>query len=242
MTASSTYGFNLDPLEVTLVQTHSTNSAYTAAVATRLLGRKEVVGVFGSLATIRIPRLVIQFRNLSADVRSIVTSFGQHFVSAEETIHKIRHQIGKRRQMERLITLIWPGLPVILRKQDDILLNAPTLVDTLAKPISNFGDNSLTWVACAWPLQRTDEKPLLIVLAIHKYKWLHAITTTHLAFFAALGTIKVIPAFNILAYNDESLGAMKEISNTGRYFLEGLTQCSHPELWLNDVSIVTRAA
>lgn len=209
---------------MTLVHAQSANSAQATTASIPLLGRKVLVGASGSVAAVRVPRLITQLRNLGADVRLIVTDGGKHFVSAEEPIPNNVTTYRDEDEWSAWSRLSDPVLHIVLRKWADILVIAPTSANTLAKLANGLCDNLLTCVARAWPLKCTDAKPLLVAPAMNTYMWQHPITTTHLASLAAFGITIIPPVSKTLACGDEGLGAMEEIPNIVRHVLDTLTQ------------------
>lgn len=208
------------------LRVHSASPAHAATASSPLHGVKVLVGASGSVAAVRIPRLLTQLQDIGADVRLIVTDCGNHFIRAEETIPEgitIYTDADEWRNWSRLSD---PVLHIVLRKWADMLIIAPASANTLAKLANGLCDNLLTCVVRAWPLKCIDAKPLLVAPAMNTYMWQHPITKTHLATLATFGISIISPISKRLACGDEGIGAMEEVPNIVSRIIVSLKESS----------------
>lgn len=177
-----------------------------------LRGVNVLVGATGSVATVRIPRLIKRLHAAGADVRIILTTHAKHFIEADEKlaagICTIYTDADEWAQWNHLSD---PVLHIELRKWAHVFLVAPTSANTLAKIANGLCDNLLTCVARAWPLAPRCEKPLIVAPAMNTAMWEHAITRVHLDTLSSFGIHIISPICKKLACGDTGIGAMENV-------------------------------
>lgn len=178
-----------------------------------LSGKNILMGASGSVASIRIPRLLSQLHDHGANVRLITTKCSQHFISNEE---KIPHNVTIYTDEDEWKTwneLSDPVLHIELRKWADVFIIAPASANTIAKLANGLCDNLLTCVARAWPLLVKEKKPFLIAPAMNTFMWQHPITDIHIRNIEQFGIHIISPISKRLACGDIGIGGMEQVSN-----------------------------
>lgn len=178
-----------------------------------LAGKNILVGASGSVASIRVPRLLTQLLQQGAQVRLVVTECAEHFVSVEEPLPTEAQVYTDRDEWSQWSQLSDAVLHIELRKWADIFVIAPMSANTLAKLANGLCDNLLTCVARAWPLQCIHTKPLIVAPAMNTCMWRHPVTTSHINALTAFGISIINPISKTLACGDIGIGAMEEVSN-----------------------------
>lgn len=177
-----------------------------------LSGVNVLVGASGSVATVRVPRLIDRLRASGATIRLVLTAHARHFLEADEEltagICKVYTDADEWAQWNRLSD---PVLHIELRKWAHVFLIAPTSANTLAKLANGLCDDLLTCIARAWPFASDDEKPLIIAPAMNTAMWDHAITRVHLNAVSSFGIHVIPPISKKLACGDSGIGAMENV-------------------------------
>ncbi|CAF1534775.1 unnamed protein product [Rotaria magnacalcarata] len=145
-----------------------------------------LLGVTGSVATIKLKELIHSFNIHNIDTIVIPTERAKHFVEFEDSwcSHGLITDIKCPCYFEDLDEWSsWkkrndPVLHIMLRDWADILLIAPLGANTLAKLAVGLCDNLLTNIVRAWDLKK--RKPLIIAPAMNTAMFEHPLTRQHL--------------------------------------------------------------
>ncbi len=150
-----------------------------------------LLGVTGSVAAVRTPRLFASLREAGHAVKVVATSAAIYFFDPLE--------LDPTRTERNPDILVldedeWPGrsagqrwrrddavLHIELRRWADLLLIAPLDANTLAKLANGLADNCLTCVWRAWDGSR----PVVLAPAMNTQMWEHRLTVEHLQAIAA---------------------------------------------------------
>jgi phosphopantothenoylcysteine decarboxylase len=133
-----------------------------------------LIGATGSVAAVKIPALISQFRTAGHAIRLVATDAATYFFDP-----------APFRSILTLDEDEWPGdrytrgdavRHVELRNWADVLLLAPLDANTLAKLAAGICDNALTCVWRAWDPAR----PVVLSPAMNTLMWQHPHTRKHL--------------------------------------------------------------
>lgn len=142
---------------------------------------KVLLGVTGSVATIKTPEMFTALRKRGHEVRIVGTKTSLYFfdpLSITDTPERDRSIISLDEDE-------WSGdqyrrgdrvLHIDLRDWADILLIAPLDANTLAKLAIGMSDNCLTCVCRAWDMSRR----IVLAPAMNTMMWQHPMTRRHL--------------------------------------------------------------
>jgi len=188
-----------------------------------------LLGATGSVAAVRVPMLVEQFRAHGHEVRIVATEAATYFFDPVPL-----------REILTLDSDEWPGeryergdavQHIELRRWADLFVIAPLDANTLAKLAVGLSDNCLTCVWRAWD----PAKPIVLAPAMNTLMWEHAFTKKHLRAIGAdfgaghvpghlndedlirqindraKGLRIVAPISKALACGDVGVGAMAEV-------------------------------
>ncbi|KAM6961209.1 phosphopantothenoylcysteine decarboxylase [Aplochiton taeniatus] len=165
-----------------------------------------LVGVTGSVASLKLPTLVSQLLVLpGVDARVVTTEHAKHFYDLTEVAVKVysdkdEWELWKKRSD--------PVLHIELRRWADLFLIAPLDANTLGKIASGICDNLLTSVVRAWDTSR----PLIFCPAMNTAMWHHPITGRQVASLKEFGYVEIPCIAKKLVCGDEGKGAMAEVS------------------------------
>lgn len=138
-----------------------------------------LLGATGSVAAVRVPLLVEQFRSLGHEVRVVATDAATYFFDPVSL-----------REILTLDSDEWPGdryrrgdpvQHIELRNWANLFAIAPLDANTLAKLAVGLSDNCLTCVWRAWD----PAKPVVLAPAMNTLMWEHPFTKKHLRAVAA---------------------------------------------------------
>ncbi|MGF1579192.1 MAG: flavoprotein [Gemmataceae bacterium] len=148
-----------------------------------------LLGVTGSVASIRTPELLDQFTGSGHSVKVIATHASLYFFDPTETVFSPLSDGTRNPDIVILDEDEWPGMangrrwqrkePVLhieLRRWADIFVVAPIDANTLAKVAYGLADNCLTCVWRAWDRTR----PVVVAPAMNTHMWDHPATIRHL--------------------------------------------------------------
>jgi phosphopantothenoylcysteine decarboxylase len=197
-----------------------------------------VLGVTGSVASVRTPALYQSLREQGHSVRVVATEPALHFFNVDDLAPDTDDPAGPvhRDQSE------WPNAPyqrgdpvlhIVFRDWADLLIVAPLDANTLAKFALGLCDNFLTCVFRAWDFA---SKPVVLAPAMNTLMWRNPATLRHLRqlvedygnlpdagtswtlddapdVFAkhAAGIVLIPPQAKRLACGDFGVGAMAEV-------------------------------
>jgi phosphopantothenoylcysteine decarboxylase len=150
-----------------------------------------LLGVTGSVAAIRTPKLFDMLQRSGHRVRVIATDAALYFFDPEELDPT---HAGRNPDIVTVDADEWPGrgagrryrrddpvLHIDLRRWADLLVIAPLDANTLAKLANGLADNCLTCVWRAWDVAR----PVVLAPAMNTLMWQHPLTGRHLRQLAA---------------------------------------------------------
>jgi phosphopantothenoylcysteine decarboxylase len=150
---------------------------------------KVLLGVTGSVAAIRTPKLYAELKGAGHQVKVVATQSSLYFFdpAALDPLDPVRpvrnpsivvldedewpgRDAGKRYERED------PVQHIELRRWADVLVIAPLDANTLAKLANGLADNCLTCVWRAWDTTR----PVILAPAMNTLMWEHPLTRRHL--------------------------------------------------------------
>eukprot|EP01006_Ploeotia_vitrea_P043392 TRINITY_DN66724_c4_g4_i1.p2 TRINITY_DN66724_c4_g4~~TRINITY_DN66724_c4_g4_i1.p2 ORF type:complete len:207 (-),score=84.97 TRINITY_DN66724_c4_g4_i1:499-1119(-) len=173
-------------------------------------GRKVLLGLTGSVASIKAQPLIRELVKRSHQVRVVATQRALSFVSVKEI-----EEAGATVYTDELEWSSWKGKGdpvwhIELRKWADVFVVAPLSANTMAKLANGLCDNMLTCVARAWDL----EQPFIVAPAMNTLMWDHPLTAKHLAVLTNELNITVVPPVSkTLACGDTGVGAMASVDD-----------------------------
>ncbi len=148
-----------------------------------------LLGVTGSVASIRTPMLLEQLTSLGHAVKVVATAASVYFFDPTDAVFSPLPGPSRNPNLVILDEDEWPGMdkgrrwerdePILhieLRRWADVLVVAPIDANTLAKVAYGLADNCLTCVWRAWDRTR----PLVIAPAMNTHMWEHPATIRHL--------------------------------------------------------------
>lgn len=183
-----------------------------------------LIGVSGSVAAIRVPRIVNALIDRGANVKVVCTTSALAFLEAEESMPAGTTILTNEEEWKDWKKLSDPVLHIELRKWAQLFLIAPLSANTLAKVANGMCDNLLTCVARAWPLQAqrasNPSKPLIVAPAMNTMMWEHPITQSHLSSVRDFGIAIIPPISKKLACGDTGCGAMAEVPSIVQHVVD----------------------
>ncbi|XP_068740314.1 phosphopantothenoylcysteine decarboxylase-like isoform X1 [Montipora capricornis] len=190
------------------------------------LGKNILVGVTGSVASIRLPKLVDELHLLQPkpSIQVIATDHSTHFFEEEKIPVKVYRD---RHEWETWSSMKDPVLHIELRRWADLMVIAPLDANTLAKISNGLCDNLLTCTLRAWDVK----KPLLFCPAMNTFMWQHPITSVQVKQLIQMGYTHIPPITKTLACGDTGVGAMAEVSTivtaVENHLMSTASQCDH---------------
>lgn len=159
-----------------------------------------LLGVTGSVAAIRTPKLYQMLKEVGHTVKVVATQASLYFFDPFEL-----DAIDGQRNKDVLILDEdeWPGreqgqryqrnddvVHIELRRWADLYLIAPLDANTLAKLANGLSDNCLTCVWRAWEPSR----PVVLAPAMNTLMWQHPLTLQHLRSLASMCSLNELPS------------------------------------------------
>lgn len=142
-----------------------------------------ILGVTGSVASLRTPALYASLRERGHTVRVVATEAAHHFFDSKALAPDPDDPLPGGpifRDRDEWPGRIWqrddPVLHIELRRWADILAIAPLDANTLAKLALGLSDNFLTCVFRAWDFAR----PVVLAPAMNTQMWDSPVTRRHL--------------------------------------------------------------
>ncbi|KAL2916074.1 hypothetical protein HK105_204498 [Polyrhizophydium stewartii] len=184
-----------------------------------------LVGVTGSVASIKLPLLVEQLREafavgpFSLDVKVVATKHSLHFF--DRAALGDTPVLTDEDEWASWTKMSDPVLHIELRNWADVLVIAPLDANTLAKAAGGLCDNLLARIRPAShafaprdltgaPDRPWDQtKPVVVCPAMNTHMWTHPMTAKHLDVLTRdLGYTVVDPVAKTLACGDVGMGGM----------------------------------
>ncbi|KAJ3268156.1 hypothetical protein HDV01_003369 [Terramyces sp. JEL0728] len=198
------------------IQTHNDGSEH--ALATSKMEdatRRILIGVTGSVATIKIYNLIRDLKALYKDnleLKIITTKAALTFFDPKEIKEQILYDEDEWKEYKRGD----PVLHIELRNWADLFLIAPVDANTLGKVANGICDNLLTCVLRAW--DTSSNKKVVACPAMNTAMWDHPITNTHLEAIKKWGYLEIVePIPKLLACGDLGNGAMAETKDIANF-------------------------
>lgn len=174
-----------------------------------------LIAVTGSVATIRLVKLIEEIRkqcsdqHVTVDIKVIATNHALHFFAKDDVVSLGVQLFTDEDEWATWKTLGDQVLHVELRKWADLMVIAPLDANTLAKAANGLCDNLVTCVLRAWNIS----KPLYLAPAMNTHMWNHPITEEHINRVVNFGYTLIPPISKKLACADVGVGAMAEYSD-----------------------------
>ena len=171
--------------------------------------RKVLLGVTGSVATIKTEQIINELKSKIDNVEIILvpTHFSEHFLPSQVVeLLKVEKIYRDEDEWSSWNGRGDPVLHIELRKWADVLVIAPLSANTLAKISNGLCDNLLTCVARAWDFA----KPCLFAPAMNTCMWNHPITQPQVDVLKSWGFIEIPCIEKVLMCKDVGKGAMAE--------------------------------
>ena len=196
-----------------------------------------VLGVTGSVATIKIPELVEKLLLVGFDVRIVTTQNGLRFFSSSSVsvpIYSDKDEWSTWRErgdpilhieVSLILFTVNPLFSFQLRNWADIFLLAPLSANTLAKVALGLADNLVTTLARSWwfPIRdnQTVPKAAFFAPAMNTLMWDHPFTVEHVKKLTEnLGWKCIHPISKKLMCGEEGIGAMAELNEIVQTLVE----------------------
>lgn len=187
-----------------------------------LKDRNILVGVSGSVAAIRVPRLVKFLMEREANVKVVATEAAVSFIENEERLPEEIQVLKDKDEWQTWKKISDPIMHIELRNWADLFVIAPLSANTMAKLANGICDNLLTCIARAWPFNY--EKPLVVAPAMNTTMWLHPITDQQIKQLEKFGVRVVHPISKQLACGDVGVGAMAESIAIVRFIVDCMSK------------------
>ncbi|MDP2438678.1 MAG: flavoprotein [archaeon] len=178
-------------------------------------GLKVLVGLTGSVATIKAGELVEALQRSGCQVQCVATAAATHFLKDQWALGPSVKVLLDKDEWDSYKVLGDPVLHIDLRNWADVLVIAPLDANTMGKLANGLCDNLLTCIARAWDFG----KPFVVAPAMNTFMWNHPATAKHLRELGSLGIITVLPIEKKLACGDVGIGAMERPATIVRQLL-----------------------
>jgi len=167
-----------------------------------------LIGVTGSVASIKLPLLVKEFKSIkpSIQIKVVPTQHSKHFFKTNEVDAELLSDSDEWTSWSSLNDDV---LHIELRRWADALVIAPLDANTLAKMSHGICDNLLTCVVRAWDIK----KPLYFAPAMNTHMWDHPFTRKHINILKELGYKEIPPVVKRLACGDFGEGGMAAVQD-----------------------------
>jgi phosphopantothenoylcysteine synthetase/decarboxylase len=163
--------------------------------------RNIVLGVTGSIAAYRAADLASGLTRHGCDVRVVMTSDAQRFITPLPFKTLSRHPVITDLYDEEEG---WKPTHIRLADEADLLLIAPATANVIAKLAHGIADDALTCIALAL----NPQAKILIAPAMNGKMWLHAATQQNVATLKSRGVEFIGPEEGMLSCGYEGLGRL----------------------------------
>jgi phosphopantothenoylcysteine synthetase/decarboxylase len=181
--------------------------------SSRLVGRKIVLGVTGSIAAYKAADLASQLTRQGAAVNVVMTADALRFITPLPFKTLSRHPVVTDIYDEEEG---WKPAHIRLADEADLLLIAPATANNLAKLAHGIADDALTCIALAL----NPRAKCLIAPAMNGKMWLHPATQLNVATLKKRGVEFIGPAQGMLSCGYEGLGRLWEVEKIAARALE----------------------
>ncbi|HEY0973415.1 MAG TPA: bifunctional phosphopantothenoylcysteine decarboxylase/phosphopantothenate--cysteine ligase CoaBC [Solimonas sp.] len=173
----------------------------SASLATRLAGRRILLGVTGGIAAYKAADLVRRLKEAGAEVQVVMTDAAREFV----TPLTFQALSGREVRTSLFDAAAEAAMGHIeLARWADLILIAPASANTLARLAQGASDDLLTTLCLA------SDRPLAVAPAMNRLMWSHAATQANLATLRARGTQLLGPGAGSQACGETGDGRMWE--------------------------------
>lgn len=163
-----------------------------------------LLGVTGSVASIKTVPLHGLLVGAGYDVKVVTTEHAEHFFTANDAMFVVRDAD----EWSSWSNIGDPVLHIELRKWADVMVIAPLSANSLAKLANGMSDNLLTCTVRAWDF---NHDPILAAPAMNTLMWDNPFTKRHLDVLEEVGFGIIMPVAKKLACGDVGVGAMAHI-------------------------------
>ena len=161
------------------------SAAIRGKKGTRLLEKKIVLGVTGSIAAVETVRLVRELIRHGADVRVVMSD------GAREILHPNALQFASGHEVIQHLDGSVPYITAFgAQGEADLLLIAPATANTVSKIAHGIDDTPVTTFAT---MALGSHKPVLIAPAMHEPMYEHPLVQKNVAILQRLGVVFVPP-------------------------------------------------
>lgn len=177
---------------------------------------KVVLGVTGSIAAYKAADLTSQLTKLGCDVRVVMTSDAQKFITPLPFKTLSRNPVITDLYDEEEG---WKPTHIRLADEANLLLIAPATANILAKLAHGIADDGLSCIALAL----NPSAKILVAPAMNGKMWLHAATQQNVATLKARGVEFIGPEEGMLSCGYEGIGRLwktEEIAARALTFLK----------------------
>lgn len=177
--------------------------------------KRIVLGVTGSIAAYKAADLTSQLARKGFDVRVVMTSDAQRFITPLAFKTLSRHPVVTDLYDEEEG---WKPMHIQLADEADLLLIAPATANTIAKLALGIADDALTCVALAL----NPRAKFLIAPAMNGKMWLHPATQQNVATLKSRGAEFIGPEEGLLSCGYEGIGRLwpvEEVAEHAMYLL-----------------------
>ncbi|MBT5030924.1 MAG: bifunctional phosphopantothenoylcysteine decarboxylase/phosphopantothenate--cysteine ligase CoaBC [Proteobacteria bacterium] len=166
-----------------------------------LQNKQILVGVSGGIAAYKTPELVRRLRDRGAEVRVIMTSAAESFITSLSLQAVSGHPV----HVAEMSADSESGMGHIdLARWADLILIAPTTANTMARLANGFGDELLTTVCLA------TSAPIALAPAMNQQMWSNAATQANLEKVKSIGMEVFGPGIGDQACGETGPGRMLE--------------------------------
>lgn len=168
-----------------------------------------LLGVSGSVATIKLKELLTKLMQIPAEVKIVSTDSARHFFKDDWDLNiPILGDEDDWRSWSKVGDEV---MHIQLRQWADILVIAPLSANTLAKLAQGICDNLLTCIVRAWDIKHS---ALVLAPAMNTYMWDNPFTAEHIKKVTAVYDACFIPPVEkTLACGDIGIGAMAHVDD-----------------------------
>ena len=180
---------------------------------------KILLGISGSVASIKTNNLVNSLKKSGHEVIIVCTQNSKHFFDENSINCEIKQDSDEWSSYQKRGD---PVLHIELAKWADIFLIAPLSANTMAKISNGICDNLLPCVARAWRFDEKNSKNLqkisfVVAPAMNSFMFTHPITNVQIEILKSF-SIHILPVVEkTLICGDKGIGAMLEVDDIVKF-------------------------